>query len=127
MNPMIMKTKSNIALIAAALASTSLLAATAEQVASAKAMLSKAVGFATVEGRGQPSTTFFRSGTVRLWPSPVVPHTNAPLTPFLASALASGGIISSATSPSWRNGVNGAATSPDNIDFMSEGRGENSD
>jgi acetylornithine deacetylase/succinyl-diaminopimelate desuccinylase-like protein len=50
---MIMKSKSSMALIAVAMVSTNVWAATAEQVASAKTMLGKAVGFATVEGRGQ--------------------------------------------------------------------------
>ena len=53
LRPNPMRTLSNMVRIAVALASTSVLAATADQVASAKAMLNKAVGFATVEGRGQ--------------------------------------------------------------------------
>ena len=44
---------STVALIAVALAFTSVQAATLEQETAAKAMLAKAVGFATVEGRGQ--------------------------------------------------------------------------
>src|SRR5260370_16299703 len=64
------------------------------------------------------SATFSRSSSESAEPSPVVPHTNAPVTPLAASEAACCSMSLRLRLPSAFIGVNGAAISPSSFDFM---------